>query len=68
MPWLDDYYINDMYGDEEPKIEHPCAQCGRELGPERFLGPVCKKCCVKNHKIALRKIKEKNNVYKPCIK
>jgi hypothetical protein len=58
MPWLDDYYINDIYGEDEPvkeKIYHPYAQCGRELGAERFLGSVCGKCCRLNHKIALGK-------------
>jgi len=30
--------------------EHPCLQCGRDLGPERFLGAVCGRCCRANHK------------------
>lgn len=26
-----------------------CLQCGKELGPEVFLGVVCSACCRKNH-------------------
>lgn len=28
----------------------PCQQCGKELGGEWLLGPVCGKCCRANHK------------------
>jgi len=28
-----------------------CTQCGKAMNPvERMLGPVCGKCCRKNHK------------------
>lgn len=30
--------------------EHYCTQCGREMGAEWFLGPVCGKCCRANHR------------------
>ena len=29
---------------------HKCTQCGKEMGFEWFLGPVCEDCCKKNHK------------------
>lgn len=29
---------------------HFCAQCHRDMGAEWILGPVCGKCCRKNHK------------------
>lgn len=30
--------------------QHTCPQCGRDMGLEWFLGPVCGKCTRKNHK------------------
>ena len=33
-----------------PAPVHPCSQCGRDLGNEFILGPVCGTCCRKNHK------------------
>ena len=30
--------------------KHYCKQCGKEMGFEWFLGPVCGKCCRENHK------------------
>ena len=32
------------------RAEHKCDQCGEDLGNEWLLGPVCGKCCRKNHK------------------
>ena len=29
---------------------HPCKQCGRDMGYEYFLGPVCGRCCKHNHR------------------
>ena len=36
----------------EEKVEHKCLQCGKELGNEWILGPVCGKCVRANHKKA----------------
>lgn len=30
--------------------EYNCEQCGKALGAEFILGPVCGKCCRKNHR------------------
>ena len=32
--------------------EHLCGQCGKVMGAEYFLGPVCGACCRKNHRKA----------------
>ena len=37
------------------EVAHPCAQCGKEMGNERFLGAVCGKCCRKNHREVIGK-------------
>ena len=29
---------------------HRCVQCGKDMGFEYFLGPVCGKCCRENHR------------------
>ena len=29
---------------------HYCTQCGKDMGFEWFLGPVCGKCCRENHR------------------
>ena len=34
---------------------HRCAQCGKDMGYEYFLGPVCGKCCRANHRKAMGK-------------
>jgi hypothetical protein len=31
-------------------VKHFCSQCGKDMGNEWILGPVCGKCCRKNHK------------------
>jgi len=31
-------------------MDTKCKQCGKRLGAEVFLGPVCGKCCRENHK------------------
>lgn len=36
----------------EPEPEHLCEQCKTDMGSEWILGPVCGKCCRKNHKQA----------------
>ena len=36
-------------------METKCTQCGKEMGPEVFLGPVCGACCRKNHRKAIGK-------------
>lgn len=33
-------------------LNTPCAQCGKPLGPQVFLGPVCGACCKANHRKA----------------
>lgn len=33
-----------------PHMAPRCSQCGKVLGPEYFLGPVCGACCRANHK------------------
>lgn len=35
---------------EEHRKAHKCEQCGREMGFEWILGPVCGRCCRVNHK------------------
>jgi hypothetical protein len=38
------------YGErQESQKEHLCSQCGKEMGSEWLLGPVCGKCCRSNH-------------------
>lgn len=32
----------------------PCGQCGKPLGFEIFLGPVCGRCCKENHRRVTR--------------
>ncbi len=32
---------------------HKCEQCGKDMGNEWFLGPVCGKCCRENHRKAM---------------
>jgi hypothetical protein len=32
---------------------HHCRQCGKDMGNEWILGPVCGKCCRANHKHAV---------------
>jgi hypothetical protein len=40
----------------ENKDIHLCIQCGKDMGYEWLLGPVCGKCCRANHrKVAGRK-------------
>lgn len=34
---------------------HPCQQCGRDMGFEYFLGPVCGRCCRENHRKVIGK-------------
>ena len=36
-------------------MDAKCTQCGKEMGPEIFLGPVCGACCRKNHRKAIGK-------------
>lgn len=31
-------------------VEHKCSQCGKDMGNEWILGPVCGKCCRANHR------------------
>jgi len=33
---------------------HLCGQCGRDMGYEWILGPVCGKCCRENHRRVVR--------------
>jgi predicted sulfurtransferase len=33
----------------------PCDQCGKPMGFEIFLGPVCGKCCRENHRRVTRR-------------
>lgn len=35
---------------EEKPVIHYCTQCGRDMGYEWILGPVCGRCCRENHK------------------
>ena len=35
---------------EQRRAQKLCEQCGRELGFEYFLNPVCGKCCRANHR------------------
>ena len=40
-----------------------CTQCGKVMGPEIFLGPVCGDCCRANHaKVTGRKLPRKGKV------
>ena len=34
---------------------HLCTQCGKDMGFEYILGPVCGKCCRANHRKAMGK-------------
>ena len=36
-----------------PKV--PCNGCGKDLGPEQFLGDTCGRCCHANHRRACGK-------------
>jgi len=49
------YAINDpearrALNRERSAMNQVCEQCGKHLGYEYFLGPVCGKCCKANHK------------------
>jgi hypothetical protein len=39
----------DKKGTWSTESKHKCTQCGRDMGHEWLLGPVCGTCCRKNH-------------------
>ena len=40
---------------QESEIKHYCLQCKEDMGYQWILGPVCSKCCQKNHRQMTRR-------------